>query len=91
MALFFGSVFKPLFFRNELKIVSWNVAGFAACVKKGFKEYMEKEQPDIICLQETKINPTKVTDKDAPAGYERYFIASETAGQDGTGCAVNEE
>eukprot|EP01122_Echinamoeba_exundans_P008365 TRINITY_DN2768_c0_g1_i1.p1 TRINITY_DN2768_c0_g1~~TRINITY_DN2768_c0_g1_i1.p1 ORF type:complete len:232 (+),score=42.58 TRINITY_DN2768_c0_g1_i1:744-1439(+) len=46
---------------------------------------MEKEKPDIICLQETKINPAKVTDKDAPAGYERYFIASETAGQDGTG------
>jgi exodeoxyribonuclease III len=67
--------------------VSWNVAGFAAALKKGFREYMEKEKPDIICLQETKINPTKVTDKDAPAGYERYFIASETAGQDGTGYA----
>jgi exodeoxyribonuclease-3 len=36
------------------KILSWNVNGIRACLKKGFADYVEAEQPDIICLQEIK-------------------------------------
>ncbi|MBR9689828.1 MAG: exodeoxyribonuclease III [Candidatus Altiarchaeota archaeon] len=37
-----------------MKIVSWNVNGFRASVKKGFYEFLEKENPDVLCLQEIK-------------------------------------
>ena len=36
------------------KIISWNVNGIRACFKKGFKEYLLKESPDVLCLQESK-------------------------------------
>jgi len=39
---------------TKLKIVSWNVNGIRASLKKGFLEYIQKENPDILCLQETK-------------------------------------
>ena len=37
-----------------MKIISWNVNGVRAAVKKGFLDWLEDEQPDIVCLQETK-------------------------------------
>jgi exodeoxyribonuclease III len=40
---------------DSLKIVSWNVAGINACLKKGFHKYITAEKPDILCLQETKL------------------------------------
>ncbi|OMJ17753.1 DNA-(apurinic or apyrimidinic site) lyase [Smittium culicis] len=39
-----------------LKIVSYNVNSLSAAIKKGFKEYVKAENPDILCLQETKLN-----------------------------------
>ena len=39
-----------------MKLISWNVAGYRACLKKGFKEFFEKEDADIFCLQEVKAN-----------------------------------
>ncbi|KAI9146140.1 Endonuclease/exonuclease/phosphatase [Paraphysoderma sedebokerense] len=41
---------------GQLKIVSWNVNSLNASLKKGFKFYVEAENPDILCLQETKLN-----------------------------------
>jgi hypothetical protein len=37
-------------------IYSWNVNGLRAVVKKGFGDFLKKESPDILCLQETKIS-----------------------------------
>lgn len=37
-----------------MKIISWNVNGIRACAKKGLFKYIEKESPDIVCLQEAK-------------------------------------
>jgi len=37
-----------------MKLISWNVNGIRAAVKKGFLDYLEKEQPDILCIQESK-------------------------------------
>lgn len=39
-----------------LKMMSWNVGGLNACLKKGFLKVIEKENSDIFCLQETKLN-----------------------------------
>ena len=42
---------------KELKLLSWNVNGIRAAEKKGFSEWLKKENPDILCLQETKAQP----------------------------------
>ncbi|PVZ97925.1 hypothetical protein BB558_006108 [Smittium angustum] len=41
---------------NTLKLVSYNVNSLSASLKKGFKEYIKAEDPDILCIQETKLN-----------------------------------
>ena len=38
-----------------MKLVSWNVNGLRACMGKGFAQFLEEEAPDVICLQETKM------------------------------------
>eukprot|EP01111_Echinosteliopsis_oligospora_P017732 TRINITY_DN779_c0_g1_i1.p1 TRINITY_DN779_c0_g1~~TRINITY_DN779_c0_g1_i1.p1 ORF type:complete len:359 (+),score=103.79 TRINITY_DN779_c0_g1_i1:68-1144(+) len=68
----------------QIKIVSFNVAGFAACLGKGFLKYVEDEQPDIICLQETKIAEEKGK-AGLPAEYNSYFYPADKVGQHGTG------
>ena len=40
-----------------MKLVSWNVNGLRSCLTKGFLEYVKNEDPDVICLQETKLQP----------------------------------
>jgi len=39
---------------KKIKILSWNVNGIRAVIRKGFLEWLDKEKPDILCLQETK-------------------------------------
>ncbi|KAL1917999.1 uncharacterized protein VTP21DRAFT_3265 [Calcarisporiella thermophila] len=52
---------------ETIKIASWNVASLNAALKKGFWKYVDAEDPDILCLQETKVNmPMR------QAFYERY-------------------
>lgn len=41
-------------------LVSWNVAGFRAVCKKGFMDFVESHQPDVLCLQEVKAKETDV-------------------------------
>jgi len=71
---------------RAVKIVSWNVAGYRACWKKGLKQYVEEEKPDILCLQETKVAEKMVTEKDVPEGYScvTFYECSESAGRHGT-------
>ena len=50
-----------------MKIVSWNVAGFRACLKKGFADFFVREDADAYCLQEVKALPEQITFH--PEGY----------------------
>lgn len=73
---------------TQIKIVSWNVAGFRSVLKKGFEAYVAQEDPDILCLQETKI-AEKVAGtpefKKVLPGYHRYFFECKSnAGHHGT-------
>jgi len=43
------------------KIISWNVNGIRAVLKKGLLEWMDEEKPDILCLQETKASPDQLS------------------------------
>lgn len=49
------------------KIISWNVNGLRACLKKGFADFVAQEAPDILCLQEIKAFPAQVPYEFPPA------------------------
>ncbi len=67
-----------------MKIISYNVNGIRAAMKKGFVEWLEQESPDIICLQETKAQPEQVDVAAFEAlGYELYWMSAEKAGYSG--------
>jgi len=66
-----------------MKIVSWNVNGIRAIHKKGlFTSFIEKYQPDIICLQETKAEQHQ-SEVDLK-GYEEYWNSASRKGYSGT-------
>ena len=47
--------FKKIY--TDMKIITYNVNGLRAAVSKGLPEWLAKEQPDVLCLQETKLQP----------------------------------
>lgn len=65
-----------------MKIVSWNVAGFRACLKKGFQNFFDEVQADIVCLQEVKA--TKEQYDFHPKEYFEYLYPAERKGYSGT-------
>lgn len=65
-----------------MKLVSWNVAGLRACLKKGFVPFFEKINADIFCLQEVKITEEELEFK--PDGYEFYLNSAQKKGYSGT-------
>jgi len=65
-----------------MKLISWNVNGLRACVKKGFLEFFEKINADIFCLQETKLQEGQI-DLDLE-GYHQYWNYAEKKGYSGT-------
>ena len=66
-----------------VKIISWNVNGLRAVLKKNFLEYLAAESPDILCLQETKASPDDV-EQLWPATYTTYWNSAEKKGYSGT-------
>ncbi len=67
-----------------MKLISWNVNGIRACVKKGFLTYLEEERPDIICLQETKALPEDLEDHVLnPMGYHTSWNSAKRKGYSG--------
>jgi len=72
-----------------MKLVSWNVNGLRACLGKGFLDYVSQEDADIICLQETKLQPEQAAfDLE---GYHRYFNSADKKGYSGTAVLTKEE
>lgn len=65
-----------------MKLVSWNVNGFRACLKKGFEESFNNLNADIFCLQETKMQPDQADF--SPEGYEKFFFSAIKKGYSGT-------
>lgn len=70
-----------------MKIVSWNVNGFRAILGKGFKESMLSVSPDVICLQEIKIQADQIPDsfkEDADfRPFQTYWHSAEKKGYSG--------
>jgi exodeoxyribonuclease-3 len=67
-----------------VRIVSWNVNGVRACLRKGLLDYIEGSGADVICLQETKAHPGDVQHVKWPRGYETFWNSAERKGYSGT-------
>ncbi len=65
-----------------MKFISWNVNGIRACKDKGFLDFFFKEDADIFCLQETKMQEGQL-ELDLP-GYLQYWNYAEKKGYSGT-------
>ncbi len=69
---------------TEVRLISWNVNGIRAVHKKGFLDWFDKEETDVLCLQETKAHleqlPKKLVNV---SGYQSYFHSAERKGYSG--------
>ena len=65
-----------------MKLISWNVNGLRACMGKGFLEVLDRESPDVICLQETKMQREQADF--AFPDYREFWYSAEKKGYSGT-------
>lgn len=67
-----------------MKIISYNVNGIRAAMKKGLLEWLEAENPDVFCIQESKAQPEQIdTLAFAELGYHAYIHSAEKKGYSG--------
>lgn len=67
-----------------MRLVSWNVNGVRAALKKGLLEYMMEHGADVICLQETKAHSGDVQHVAWPRGYHVHWNSARKKGYSGT-------
>ena len=70
--------------RKYMKILTFNVNGLRACIKKDFIESMKKLNPDIICLQETKIQENQLPHEIDELNMHKYWHFAKKKGYSGT-------
>ncbi len=74
------------------RIISANLNGIRAAAKKGFFEWMQKQNPDVVCIQETKAQVHQLDDDVfKPKGYHRYFFDAEKKGYSGVAIYSKQE
>ena len=72
-----------------MRLISWNVNGIRAAMGKGFLEFAQEQQPDILCVQETKMQAGQA---EVPLpGYHQYWCSAEKKGYSGTAVFSKEE
>ena len=72
-----------------MKLISWNVNGIRACVKKGFLDFFKETDADIFCLQETKLQEGQIELE--LEGYHQYWNYAERKGYSGTAIFTKQE
>ena len=65
-----------------MKLISWNVNGLRACLNKGFADFFAAADADIVCIQETKMQPGQAEVNFA--GYEQFWNSAVKKGYSGT-------
>ena len=65
-----------------MKLISWNVNGLRACIKKGFMDFLASADADILCLQETKMQEGQEIIE--TPGYYQFWCSAEKKGYSGT-------
>jgi exodeoxyribonuclease-3 len=79
-----------------MRIISWNVNGIRAVEKRGFIDWLAKEKPDILCLNETKAEPGQLSDelKNPPVkgvSYSTYWASAKKKGYSGVAIYTREK
>ncbi|MCB5238982.1 exodeoxyribonuclease III [Niallia circulans] len=72
-----------------MKLVTWNVNGIRACVKKGFIDFFQQIDADIFCLQETKLQEGQI--KLELESYHQFWNYAERKGYSGTAVFTKEK
>lgn len=72
-----------------MKLISWNVNGFRACLEKGFSAFFAEQDADFFALQEIKMLQGQADF--SPAGYYQYFYSAEKKGYSGTAIFAKRE
>ncbi|MCM3709834.1 exodeoxyribonuclease III [Sporosarcina luteola] len=72
-----------------MKLISWNVNGLRACVRKGFLDYFKEQDADIFCIQETKLQSGQIELE--LEGYHQYWNYALKKGYSGTAVFTKEE
>ena len=65
-----------------MKLICWNVNGLRAYLGKGFLDFFHRADADVVCLQETKLQPHQI-ELELP-GYHQYWNSAEKKGYSGT-------
>lgn len=73
-----------------MKLISWNVNGLRAVLRRNFLEFLAREKPDVLCLQETKCTPDDVEPL-WPAEYSVYWNCAQKKGYSGTAIFTRHE
>lgn len=67
-----------------MKIITYNVNGLRAALTKGFADWLKEEQPDVLCLQETKLQPDQYPEEVfKELGYHSYLYSAQKKGYSG--------
>lgn len=67
-----------------MRVVSWNVNGIRAVIRNGFWEWLAEAQPQVLCLQETRIQLEQLTEEmGQPSGYHAFWHSAERKGYSG--------
>lgn len=78
--------------KKAVKIFSWNVNGIRAVARKGFNRWFEKEQADIVCVQESKARPEQLEEEVLhPLKYHSYWFSAQKPGYSGVGIYSKKE
>lgn len=67
----------------SLRLISWNLAGMRAAIKKGLWDFVKKDKADIYCFQEVKALPEQVPLLEVPDTYHRFWNPATRAGYSG--------
>ncbi|MEO8854092.1 MAG: exodeoxyribonuclease III [Ginsengibacter sp.] len=72
--------------KDKLRIITYNVNGIRAAIRKGFIDWLKTDPADIICLQEIKANEADIDRVTIEtAGYRSYFFSAQKKGYSGVG------
>jgi len=67
-----------------VRLLSWNVNGIRAVIRKGFWDWLHADAPDLLCLQETRIHTDQLTGEMLhPLDYHGYWETAEKRGYSG--------
>lgn len=78
--------------KKSLKLLSWNVNGLRAVMKKGFMEFLEEQKPDILGLQETKLQLDQIPKElHELNGYHLYWSCAKRKGYSGVALFTREK